>query len=152
MANKLGRFLVNTGRGVIIPIAGRKAPVRREKTQFFADASVTYNKTGPVTGSCVVRTASAARISGSIVPLSSSIDEDGNSPFMKYTTDEPTDFETGSLFDRYPTAFGSSVSEEESGGKIGYAIFSYIVIQLFPSDKLIRLFASILKYSPPVTS
>lgn len=114
MANKLGRFLVNTGRGVITPIAGRKAPVRREKTQFFADASVTYNKTGPVTGSCVVRTASAARISGSIVPLSSSIDEDGNSPFMKYTTDEPTDFETGSLFDRYPTAFGSSV-----GGRVG---------------------------------
>lgn len=90
MAHKLGRFLVNTGRGVITPIAGRKAPVRREKTQFFADASVTYNKTGPVMGSCVVRTASAARISRSIVPLSSRIDEDGNSPFMKYTTDEPS--------------------------------------------------------------
>lgn len=117
MARKLGRFLVNTGRGVITPIAGRKAPVRREKTQFFADASVTYNKTGPAMGSCVARTASAARISGSIVPLSSRIDEDGNSPFMKYTTDELTSTSKLALSsDRYPQLHSDPVCRRKSQG------------------------------------
>lgn len=114
MARKLGRFLVNTGRGVITPIAGRKAPVRREKTQFFADASVTYNKTGPAMGSCV---------SGADLWI------DRPSLFAhrrgwKLTVHEIynrrtyIDFETGSLFRPISTtAFGSSVSEEQPGGK-----------------------------------
>lgn len=119
MARKLGRFLVNTGRGVITPIAGRKAPVRREKTQFFADASVTYNKTGSSDG--IVR--GSYRVSGADLWI------DRPSLFAhrrgwKLTVHEIynrrtyIDFETGSLFRPISTtAFGSSVSEEQPGGK-----------------------------------